>query len=123
MYYQIKNFYIDLINMQEKLNPIELAAWTHAEFVRIHPFRWKRKNITLNDELLLIANGFLPVNIRNENKLGYYNALEEYGVNRNLKSFSNMILELEEKRLDEVLEMIKEKENVLNRGQDFELEH
>lgn len=38
MYMQIKNFYGDLDYKKEKLNPIELAAWTHAEFVRIHPF-------------------------------------------------------------------------------------
>lgn len=38
MYIQIKNFYTDLEWKSKKLNPIELAAWTHAEFVRIHPF-------------------------------------------------------------------------------------
>ena len=38
MYMQIKNFYEDLKTKDTELNPIELAAWTHAEFVRIHPF-------------------------------------------------------------------------------------
>lgn len=37
MYAQIKNFYAELSQKQD-LNGIELAAWTHAEFVRIHPF-------------------------------------------------------------------------------------
>lgn len=37
MYVQVKNFFADL-PYKTDLNPIELAAWTHAEFVRIHPF-------------------------------------------------------------------------------------
>ena len=35
MYRQVKNFFADL-PYRTDLNPIELAAWTHAEFVRIH---------------------------------------------------------------------------------------
>ena len=27
-----------MYGVSSELNPIELAAWTHAEFVRIHPF-------------------------------------------------------------------------------------
>ena len=38
MYRQIKDFYADLDWKKKALNPIEYAAWTHAEFVRIHPF-------------------------------------------------------------------------------------
>lgn len=38
MYNQIKRFYDDLVWKKGVLNPIEYAAWTHAEFVRIHPF-------------------------------------------------------------------------------------
>ena len=37
MYRQVKEFYADLPYKAE-LNAIELAAWTHAEFVKIHPF-------------------------------------------------------------------------------------
>ena len=35
MYRQIKNFYADLSWKGQQLNLIELAAWTHAEFVQI----------------------------------------------------------------------------------------
>lgn len=38
MYRQIKNFYADLSWKGQQLNLIELAAWTHAEFVKIHPY-------------------------------------------------------------------------------------
>ena len=37
MYKELQLFYADFSWMKEK-NPIEYAAWTHAEFVRIHPF-------------------------------------------------------------------------------------
>lgn len=38
MYKQVKDFYGDLTWKGKELNLIELAAWTHAEFVKIHPF-------------------------------------------------------------------------------------
>lgn len=37
MYYQVKEFYRALA-AEHGMNPIELAARTHAEFVKIHPF-------------------------------------------------------------------------------------
>lgn len=123
MYYQIKNFYSDLSIMQEKLDPIALAAWTHAEFVRIHPFidgNGRTSRLLMNYQL--IANGFMPVNIRNENKLDYYNTLDEYGAKGDLKPFTCMLIELEEKQLDEVCEMIKQQEKILQRGYDLDLE-
>lgn len=38
MYRQVKDFYADLSWKGKELNPVELAVWTHAEFVKIHPF-------------------------------------------------------------------------------------
>lgn len=100
MYYQIKQFYSDLQQKQD-LNPIELAAWTHAEFVRIHPFvdgNGRTSRLLMNYQLMI--NGFLPVSIAKENRLEYYNALEEYAVNGNLEPFADLIAELEEQQLD-----------------------
>ena len=39
MYRQVKDFYADLTWKGKEMNPIELAAWTHAEFVRCRPGR------------------------------------------------------------------------------------
>ncbi len=47
-----------------------------------------------------MINGFLPVSIAKENRLAYYNALEEYAVNGNLERFSKLVGELEEEQLD-----------------------
>ena len=103
MYRQIKNFYADL-PYKTGLNAIELSAWTHAEFVRIHPFvdgNGRTSRMIMNYQLM--AQGFLPVSIAKENRLEYFDALEVYAVNGDLQPFADMIAELEEQRLGEYL--------------------
>lgn len=106
MYVQIKGFYEEL-KTRNDLNPIELAAWTHAEFVRIHPFidgNGRTARLLMNYQLL--AQGFLPVSVAQEDRLDYYNALEEYAVKGDLSRFADFIADLEEKQLDEYLKLI-----------------
>ena len=107
MYYQIKDFFSNL-NFKSDLNPIELAAWTHAEFVKIHPFvdgNGRTSRLIMNYQLM--KNGFLPISVNKEDKLDYFNFLEEYAVNGNLEPFADFIAVLEEKQLDEYLSIIK----------------
>lgn len=106
MYIQIKNFYEELKHKTD-LNPIELAAWTHAEFVRIHPFidgNGRTSRLLMNYQLMI--QGFLPVSVDKEKRIDYYNALEQYAVNSDLKLFADFVAELEEKQLDEYLKML-----------------
>ena len=108
MYIQIKNFYADLQWKKEELNPIEYAAWTHAEFVRIHPFvdgNGRTSRLIMNYQLM--SDGFLPISIAKENRLDYYNTLEEYAVNADLQKFADLIAELEEEQLDTYIKLIK----------------
>ena len=103
MYYQIKEFFSN-INSKSDLNPIELAAWTHAEFVKIHPFidgNGRTSRLIMNYQLL--RNEFLPVSINTEDRLEYFNLLEEYAVNGNLAPFVDFIAKLEEQQLGEYL--------------------
>ena len=107
MYMQIKNFYKELRIKENELNTIELAAWTHAEFVRIHPFvdgNGRTGRLIMNYQLLL--NGYLPVSVAKENRLDYYNALEMYAVNGDLNIFADLVAELEEMQLDEYIKLI-----------------
>ena len=107
MYMQIKNFYKDLRIKENELNTIDLAAWTHAEFVRIHPFvdgNGRTGRLIMNYQLLL--NGYLPVSVAKENRLDYYNALEKYAVNGDLNIFADLVAELEEMQLDEYIKLI-----------------
>lgn len=107
MYIQIKNFFADML-YKDNFNPIEMAAWSHAEFVRIHPFidgNGRTSRLIMNYQLMV--NGFLPVSIDKENRLVYYNTLEEYAVNGNLEPFTDMISVLEDKQLDNYISLIK----------------
>jgi Fic family protein len=106
MYVQIKAFYEDLKNKTD-LNPIELAAWTHAEFVRIHPFvdgNGRTSRLLMNYQLMLY--GFLPVSVDKETRLDYYNVLEQYAVRHDLQPFADFVAELEEKQLDDYLKLL-----------------
>ena len=105
MYRQIKNFYADLPNRND-LNEIELAAWTHAEFVRIHPFtdgNGRTSRLIMNYQLM--KNGWLPVSIDKKDRIEYYNALEKYAVSGDLSEFADMIASLEEKQLNQCISM------------------
>lgn len=106
MYYQIKEFFSN-INSKSDLNPIELAAWTHAEFVKIHPFvdgNGRTSRLIMNYQLM--RNGFLPMSVNKEDRLEYFNYLEEYAVNSNLELFADFVAELEEQQLDEYLSIL-----------------
>lgn len=108
MYQQIKNFYADM-SYKANGNDIELAAWTHAEFVKIHPFvdgNGRTSRMIMNYQLMV--SGFLPVSIAKENRLEYFEALEAYAVDGNLNPFAEMIAVLEEERLDEYLGIAQE---------------
>ncbi len=106
MYRQVKEFYVDLPYKAE-MNAIELAAWTHAEFVKIHPFvdgNGRTSRMIMNYQLMAV--GFLPVSIAKENRLPYFEALEAYAVGGDLKPFAEMIASLEEQRLEEYLTIV-----------------
>ena len=108
MYAQIKNFYVELSG-KKGLNNIELAAWTHAEFARIHPFldgNCRTSRLLMNYQLM--ANGFAPISIAKENRLDYFNALEAYAVEGDISPCAEMLAELEEVQLDRYLAMIEQ---------------
>lgn len=108
MYRQIQDFYTDLTWKWQQLNDIELAAWTHAEFVRIHPFadgNGRTSRLLMNYQLM--SKGFAPISIAKENRLAYFETLEEYAVYKNLQPFADMIAELEEQQLDRYIAMVQ----------------
>lgn len=107
MYSQIKDFYRE-IEAKKGLHGVELAAWTHAEFVRIHPFadgNGRISRLLMNYQLL--SKGFLPVSIEMEKRLDYYNALDEYAARGDLDKFMELVAKLEEQQLDKYLTRMK----------------
>ncbi len=94
MYSQIKDFWATLPT-KYKENGIKLAAYTHGEFVKIHPFEdgnGRTSRLIMNYQLL--SNNFLAINIRKSDRLKYYETLDEYHVTGNLEPFYEMILDL-----------------------------
>ncbi len=107
MYNQLRFFYDDLRTNKNKIDIIELSAWTHAEFVRIHPFidvNGRTARILMNYQLM--QNGFLPISIKVEDRLEYYKVLDLYAKEKDLEPFKQLIKSLEEKRLDEINKVI-----------------
>ncbi|MCD9024666.1 Fic family protein [Cohnella silvisoli] len=107
MYRQVKNFYA-ILPEEDEANAIEIAAWTHAEFVRINPFvdgNGRVSRLIMNYQLM--AGGFVPVSIPKESRLDYFTALEAYAVHQDLKPFARMIASLEEQQLDRYLGIIE----------------
>jgi Fic family protein len=105
MYAQIKGFFADLPQKSLEMNAIELAAFAHAEFVKIHPFidgNGRTSRLIMN--WILTENKFLPISIKKENRKAYFEALESYAVDSNLSPFCEMIAEFEEGKLVEYLE-------------------
>lgn len=108
---QLKDFYENLLWKWEPSNSIELAAWTHAEFVRIHPFpdgNGRTSRLIMNYQL--IDQGFPPISIAKENRLEYFNTLEAYAMEGDISPFIEMIAVLEEQQLDCYIGMLEQGE-------------
>jgi len=109
MYIQVKNFYADLPYKKNMLNSIEFSAWTHAEFVKIHPFmdgNGRTARMIMNYQLM--SDGWLPADIKKEDRLDYYKTLEIYAVDGNIEPFAELVAELENKELDYMIEVIRQ---------------
>lgn len=103
MFADVQKFFADLSVNNKSMNVIQYAAWTHAEFVRIHPFpdgNGRICRLLMNYQLM--QQGLFPVSIAKENKLDYYKALEEYAVQGNLQPFSDFVFQTEKERLQEL---------------------
>ena len=122
MYVQVKNFFADL-PFKTSLPPIELAAWTHAEFVRIHPFgdgNGRTSRMIMNYQLL--SCGLLPVSVPKEDRLHYYETLEAYAVGGNIEMFAAFVAALEEDELDRVIELLEQTAENRDAAQDISAE-
>jgi Fic family protein len=105
-YQQVKQFYQSL--NEPFPNAIEKAAYTHAEFVRIHPFtdgNGRTSRLIMN--YVLMEARYLPISIAKEQRLSYFEALESYSLHKDLSDFIDLIAELEGKRLDFYYEQIQ----------------
>lgn len=88
-------------------HPVERAARLHADFVKIHPFvdgNGRTGRLLLNLELM--RSGYLPVIIKAENRLAYYQALDAAGAKQNYADFIAQVVALSEARFELVLSLV-----------------
>ena len=106
MYRQVKDFYADLSWKGRELNPVELAAWTHAEFVKIHPFtdgNGRTSRLIMNYQLM--AEGFPAISIAKEDRLEYFKALDAYAVEGDLQPFAELVAGLVDRQMERYIEL------------------
>lgn len=85
--------FIDWYNQEaHKLHPVERAAKVHADFVDIHPFvdgSGGTSRLLMNLELM--KAGYPPSVITVENRLAYYEALDQWMAYSNCEPFNNLV--------------------------------
>lgn len=112
MYNELRFYYEEMGKNINTMETIELAAWTHAEFVRIHPFtdgNGRTSRLIMNYQLM--NNGYLPISIKAKDRLEYYNVLDLYATTGELQPFMELIQKLENDRLDEINKIIEQQLN------------
>lgn len=86
--------FIDWYNTEaHNLHPVERAAKVHADFVGIHPFvdgNGRTSLLLMNLELL--KSGYPPSVITVENRLAYYEALDQWVANGKTIPFINLVV-------------------------------
>lgn len=90
-----------------KLHAVERGAMLHAIFVGIHPFidgNGRTARLLLNLELM--KEGFPPVIIKTENRLAYYNALDQALTDEDYSDFITLVTKEVEESLDLYLSAI-----------------
>ena len=90
------------------LHPLQRAARLHVDFVGIHPFvdgNGRTARLLMNFELM--RSSYLPVIIRVEQRLAYYDALDTAHTTRNYAPFLQLLAEQERETLRHYLSIIQ----------------
>ncbi len=102
------NELVEWYNKNKKKYPaLVLGAVAHNQFENIHPFadgNGRVGRIILNN--ILIKHNLPPININLKNQIEYYNSLQEYELNQNLKPTIELFIK-EYKQLEKDFSKIK----------------
>ena len=98
-----------ILNYQKwnKYHPIIKAALIHGELVKIHPFidgNGRTSRLVMN--LSLMNSGYLPVIIKKENRLEYYNALDKAHTTSDYTDFVKLVTNLEIEMINKYLNLL-----------------
>lgn len=104
-----KNYFCTM--PESTVDPFELACWTHAEFVGIHPFRdgnGRTSRLMMNYQLM--KYDYHPVNIPYEKRMVYYQSLDKYHCDHDISDFQNLVFEQEMNEMDTIIKKANELE-------------
>ena len=96
-------------NNWNNYNPIIKASLLHGELVKIHPFvdgNGRCARLILN--MVLMKNGYVPIVIKKEDRLHYYETLDKAHISNDYTDFIKLVSKLEEEMLDRYLKAIKQ---------------
>lgn len=98
-----------ILNYQKwnKYHPIIKAAIIHGELVKIHPFidgNGRTSRLVMN--LSLMNSEYLPVIIKKENRLEYYNALDKAHTTSDYTDFVKLVTNLEIEMINKYLNLL-----------------
>ena len=91
-----------------KYHPIIRAVLLHGELVKIHPFvdgNGRTSRLVMNMELM--RNGYVPVIIKKENRLKYYQVLDKSHTTGDYTDFVKLVTDAENEMLDRYLLVVK----------------
>ena len=91
----------------DRYHPIIKAALLHGELVKIHPFvdgNGRTSRLVMN--LSLMNSGYLPVIVKKDKRLEYYNALDKAHTTYDYTDFIKLVNELEIEMLNKYLELL-----------------
>ena len=91
----------------DKYHPIVRAALLHGELVKIHPFidgNGRTSRLIMNMELM--RSGYVPVIIKKDNRLKYYEALDKAHTTGDYTDFVKLVTEAENEMLDRYIEVV-----------------
>lgn len=95
-------------NTWDRYHPIIKAALLHGELLKIHPFvdgNGRTSRLLMN--LDLMNSGYLPVIIKKEARLKYYEALDKAHTSGNYSDFVKLVTALEIEMLNKYLELLR----------------
>lgn len=99
---------IDWYEGADQLHPIVRTSELHARFVEIHPFvdgNGRTGRLLMNLELM--KAGYPPAVLRKEDRLAYYDALDEACVSKNFDGITCLIVEAVQRSINAYQEVLQ----------------
>lgn len=105
VYDRMKKYFYELENFHG--SDLDYIVFAHLQLSKIHPFldgNGRLARLILN--FCLLEKGYLPVIISIKDRKRYFNALEEFKVNKNIHSFDAFLKELLNKEYHRMISLI-----------------